>query len=83
MSSLSGFKLRKPAPVSCICSEVHMVDFHFSFLSEFLNVDDDEVAEDYDDDVGSAGETHLLENSGWSSRTRCVSRVFCWFALHT
>lgn len=40
---------------------------------EFLNVDDDEVDEDHeDDDIQYGDETRLLENSGWSSRTRSV-----------
>ncbi|CAN8236229.1 unnamed protein product [Cochlearia groenlandica] len=40
----------------------------------FLNVDDDEVDEDHeDDDMQYGDETRLLENSGWSSRTRAVA----------
>jgi hypothetical protein len=47
--------------------------FFFPFLPEFLNVDDDEVAEDEDENMPSCTEeTRLLENTGWSSRTRCV-----------
>ncbi|KAF8053767.1 hypothetical protein N665_1375s0005 [Sinapis alba] len=42
----------------------------------FLNVDDDEVDEDHEDDDGiqEGNETRLLENSGWSSRTRAVAK---------
>ncbi|KAA8538806.1 hypothetical protein F0562_025498 [Nyssa sinensis] len=40
----------------------------------FLNVDDDDVAEENDDYMPSAEETHFLENSGWSSRTRAVAK---------
>ncbi|KAG2238805.1 hypothetical protein Bca4012_024101 [Brassica carinata] len=42
----------------------------------FLNVDDDEVDEDHedDDDIQDGDETRLLENSGWSSRTRAVAK---------
>ncbi|KAL1205818.1 Sister chromatid cohesion 1 protein 4 [Cardamine amara subsp. amara] len=42
----------------------------------FLNVDDDEVDEDHedDDDTQYGEETRLLENSGWSSRTRAVAK---------
>ncbi|CAH2072623.1 unnamed protein product [Thlaspi arvense] len=41
----------------------------------FLNVDDDEVDEDHEDDGMQDGdETRLLENSGWSSRTRAVAK---------
>ncbi|XP_042488368.1 sister chromatid cohesion 1 protein 4-like [Macadamia integrifolia] len=40
--------------------------------TEFLNVDDDEVAEEEDNNMPSAEE--FLENSGWSSRTRAVAR---------
>lgn len=36
-----------------------------------MNVDDEEIAEE-GDDMQSAEDTCLLENSGWSSRTRCV-----------
>ncbi|ESQ41617.1 hypothetical protein EUTSA_v10012533mg [Eutrema salsugineum] len=41
----------------------------------FLNVDDDDVDEDHEDDGMQDGdETRLLENSGWSSRTRAVAK---------
>ncbi|CAN7067979.1 unnamed protein product [Brassica rapa subsp. trilocularis] len=41
----------------------------------FLNVDDDEVDEDHEDDgVEEGDEARLLENSGWSSRTRAVAK---------
>ncbi|KAF8081066.1 hypothetical protein N665_0908s0022 [Sinapis alba] len=43
----------------------------------FLNVDDDEVDEDHeedDDGMQEGDETRLLENSGWSSRTRAVAK---------
>ena len=38
-------------------------------------MDDDEVDEDHEDDDGiqDDDETRLLENSGWSSRTRSVT----------
>ncbi|XP_059435564.1 sister chromatid cohesion 1 protein 4 isoform X2 [Corylus avellana] len=42
--------------------------------TEFLNVDDDEVAEEDDDNMPYTEETRLLENTGWSSRTRAVSK---------
>lgn len=42
--------------------------------TEFLNVDDDEVAEEDDNYMPSAEETRFLENSGWSSRTRAVAK---------
>lgn len=41
--------------------------------TEFLNVDDDEVADD-DDYMPSAEENRFLENSGWSSRSRAVAK---------
>ncbi|KAH1032170.1 hypothetical protein J1N35_044344 [Gossypium stocksii] len=41
--------------------------------TEFLNVDDDELCED-DDDGMLCDESRLLENSGWSSRTRAVAK---------
>lgn len=47
-----------------------------SVSSGFLNVDDDEVDEDLeDDDIQDGDETRLLENSGWSSRTRSVQLI--------
>lgn len=51
--------------------------FH-SVSSGFLNVDDDEVDEDHEEDDGiqEGDETRLLENSGWSSRTRSVQNDF-------
>ncbi|KAA3487115.1 sister chromatid cohesion 1 protein 4-like isoform X4 [Gossypium australe] len=42
--------------------------------TEFLNVDDDELCEDDDDDGMPCDESRLLENSGWSSRTRAVAK---------
>ncbi|KAM1096001.1 hypothetical protein EV1_010843 [Malus domestica] len=48
-------------------------DVAFGDDTEFLNVDDDEIAEDVDD-MPCAGDTRLLENSGWSSRTRAVAK---------
>ncbi|CAK9162289.1 unnamed protein product [Ilex paraguariensis] len=42
--------------------------------TEFLNVDDDEVAGADDEGMPSAEETRYLENSGWSSRTRAVAK---------
>lgn len=43
--------------------------------TEFLNVDDDdEVAED--ETMIDPEESRLLENSGWSSRTRAVAKYF-------
>ncbi|XP_062105135.1 sister chromatid cohesion 1 protein 4 [Humulus lupulus] len=44
--------------------------------TEFLNVDDDDVEEDYedDDDMPGAEDTRILENTGWSSRTRAVAK---------
>ena len=47
-------------------------------FSEFLNVDDDDIDEDDDDDnmPGAEDAPRLTENSGWSSRTRCVLLPF-------
>ncbi|KAI3459095.1 hypothetical protein Pfo_015758 [Paulownia fortunei] len=42
--------------------------------TEFLNVDDDELTEIADDYMPDAEETRYTENSGWSSRTRAVSK---------
>nr|XP_011466093.1 PREDICTED: sister chromatid cohesion 1 protein 4 isoform X2 [Fragaria vesca subsp. vesca] len=48
-------------------------DVVFGNDTEFLNVDDEEIAEEADD-MPSAEDTCLLENSGWSSRTRAVAK---------
>ncbi|XP_042986424.1 sister chromatid cohesion 1 protein 4-like isoform X1 [Carya illinoinensis] len=42
--------------------------------TEFLNVDDNEVTEEYDESMPCSEETRLVENSGWSSRTRAVAK---------
>ncbi|XP_017619204.1 sister chromatid cohesion 1 protein 4-like isoform X2 [Gossypium arboreum] len=42
--------------------------------TEFLNVDDNELGGDEDDDGMPCGDESLLENSGWSSRTRAVAK---------
>ncbi|KAL0402593.1 UNVERIFIED_CONTAM: Sister chromatid cohesion 1 protein 4 [Sesamum latifolium] len=49
------------------------LDLYVFELSEFLNVDDDELTE-IADDMDDAEETRYTENSGWSSRTRAVSK---------
>lgn len=55
------------------CPVVPLSDILVFFpFSEFLNVDDDEVAEEDDDSMPYTEETRLVENTGWSSRTRCV-----------
>lgn len=41
--------------------------------TDFLNVDDDEIAEDYEGDMPSTEEKHILDNSRWSARTRAVA----------
>ncbi|KAE8664755.1 Sister chromatid cohesion 1 protein 4, putative isoform 4 [Hibiscus syriacus] len=42
--------------------------------TEFLNVDDNELGDDDEDDMSCGDKGHLLENSGWSSRTRAVAK---------
>ncbi|PIN14105.1 Sister chromatid cohesion complex Cohesin, subunit RAD21/SCC1 [Handroanthus impetiginosus] len=42
--------------------------------TDFLNVDDDELTEAADDYMPDAEETRYTENSGWSTRTRGVSK---------
>ncbi|KAJ4957873.1 hypothetical protein NE237_024984 [Protea cynaroides] len=42
--------------------------------TEFLNADDDEVAEEDDNIMPSAEDAQFFENSGWSTRTRAVAR---------
>ncbi|KAK9735849.1 hypothetical protein RND81_04G232500 [Saponaria officinalis] len=54
----------------------HDTGSFFLFLvisADFLNVDDDDVAEDYEDDTPNPEEKRMLDNSGWSSRTRAVA----------
>lgn len=41
--------------------------------TDFLNVDDDDVAEDYESDMPNTEEGRILDNSGWSARTRAVA----------
>ncbi|XP_057470420.1 sister chromatid cohesion 1 protein 4-like [Actinidia eriantha] len=40
----------------------------------FLNADDDDDVEEVDDSMPSAEQTTILDNSGWSSRTRAVAK---------
>ncbi|KAI3470379.1 hypothetical protein Pfo_027042 [Paulownia fortunei] len=42
--------------------------------TEFLNVDDDELTEIADDHIPDDDEARFTENTGWSSRTRAVSK---------
>ncbi|XP_073306618.1 sister chromatid cohesion 1 protein 4 [Primulina huaijiensis] len=42
--------------------------------TEFLNVDDDELDDLADDYMPDGEETRVTDNSGWSSRTRAVSK---------
>ncbi|KAF2286391.1 hypothetical protein GH714_016665 [Hevea brasiliensis] len=49
-------------------------DISFANDTEFLNVDDDEIGEDDEEGMPNAEDTRLLENSGWSSRTRAVAK---------
>ncbi|KAB5544442.1 hypothetical protein DKX38_012554 [Salix brachista] len=49
-------------------------DVAFANDTEFLNVDDDEMCGDDDDGKPGPEDAHLLDNSGWSSRTRAVAK---------
>ncbi|CAN1186924.1 Sister chromatid cohesion 1 protein 4 [Linum perenne] len=49
-------------------------DVVFANDTEFLNVDDDEMDEEDDNDMPSVEDTRILDNSGWSSRTRAVAK---------
>ncbi|XP_021630523.1 sister chromatid cohesion 1 protein 4 isoform X3 [Manihot esculenta] len=49
-------------------------DTAFANNTEFLNVDGDEMGEDDEEGMPNAEDTRLLENSGWSSRTRAVAK---------
>ncbi|XP_011014757.1 PREDICTED: sister chromatid cohesion 1 protein 4-like isoform X2 [Populus euphratica] len=48
-------------------------DVAFANDTEFLNVDDD-MGEDDDDGMPGPEDARLLDNSGWSSRTRAVAK---------
>nr|VDD19486.1 unnamed protein product [Brassica oleracea] len=62
--------------VGLMGDNVEMDTMEVAHDTGFLNVDDDEVDEDHEDDDGiqDDDETRLLENSGWSSRTRAVGK---------
>ncbi|KAK4787821.1 hypothetical protein SAY86_011654 [Trapa natans] len=49
---------------------MHVLILH---STEFLNVDDDEVDED-NEHLSDAEDSRVLDNSGWSSRTRSVAK---------
>ncbi|XP_015572226.2 sister chromatid cohesion 1 protein 4 isoform X2 [Ricinus communis] len=54
------------------CDDIR--DVGFANDTEFLNVDDDEIDEDDNEGLPNAEDPRLLENSGWSSRTRAVAK---------
>ncbi|XP_071921689.1 sister chromatid cohesion 1 protein 4-like isoform X3 [Coffea arabica] len=67
---------------STVDPEISLIDAHdredlnYSATAndtEFLNFDDDEVAEVTDDYTPNAEEIRFIENSGWSTRTRCMT----------
>ncbi|KAI9389687.1 hypothetical protein POPTR_008G078500v4 [Populus trichocarpa] len=49
-------------------------DVAFANDTEFLNVDDDEMGGNDDDGIPGPEDVRLLDNSGWSSRTRAVAK---------
>ncbi|KAJ8753075.1 hypothetical protein K2173_011843 [Erythroxylum novogranatense] len=51
-----------------------LLDTGFANDTDFLNADDDEIGEDGEDGMPCHEDTCLLENSGWSSRTRAVAK---------
>ncbi|XP_071921690.1 sister chromatid cohesion 1 protein 4-like isoform X4 [Coffea arabica] len=68
---------------STVDPEISLIDAHdredlnYSATAndtEFLNFDDDEVAEVTDDYTPNAEEIRFIENSGWSTRTRAVAK---------
>lgn len=71
----------EPYPANAIDAEISGIDIHDDLNyagvaddTEFLNVDDDEVAEVTDDYTPNTEEIRITENSGWSSRTRAVGK---------
>ncbi|XVF41407.1 hypothetical protein PTKIN_Ptkin01aG0277500 [Pterospermum kingtungense] len=58
---------------SFVNTQAEFADVAVANDTEFLNVDDDELGEDDDDGMPCGDESRLLENSGWSSRTRAVA----------
>ena len=78
--SICLFKIASPIGDALrVLSCLHMLSCRVSvvngcwsiFFSEFLNVDDD-MGEEDDDGMPGPEDARLLDNSGWSSRTRCV-----------
>ncbi|XVF30224.1 hypothetical protein REPUB_Repub16aG0039100 [Reevesia pubescens] len=59
---------------SLVDNQAEFEDVAVANDTEFLNVDDDELGEDDDDGMPCGDESRLLENSGWSSRTRAVAK---------
>ncbi|XWS57225.1 hypothetical protein CRYUN_Cryun09bG0155900 [Craigia yunnanensis] len=59
---------------SLLDNQAEFEDFAVANDTEFLNVDDDELGEDDNDGMPCSDESRLLENSGWSSRTRAVAK---------
>ncbi|TYH07893.1 hypothetical protein ES288_A08G271000v1 [Gossypium darwinii] len=59
---------------SLVDNQAEFEDVAIGNDTEFLNVDDDELGEDDDNGMPGGDESRLLENSGWSSRTRAVAK---------
>ncbi|XP_022718441.1 sister chromatid cohesion 1 protein 4-like isoform X2 [Durio zibethinus] len=59
---------------SIVDNQAEFEDVAVANDTEFLNVDDEELGEDDNDGMPCGDESRLLENSGWSSRTRAVAK---------
>ncbi|KAE8684696.1 Sister chromatid cohesion 1 protein 4, putative isoform 4 [Hibiscus syriacus] len=66
-------KDREECKLDSTYSEKECEDVAIANDTEFLNVDDNELGGGDDDDM-PCGDESLLENSGWSSRTRAVAK---------
>ncbi|KAK8568845.1 hypothetical protein V6N12_007382 [Hibiscus sabdariffa] len=59
---------------SLVDNQAEFEDIAVANDTEFLNVDDEELGEDDDNGMPCGDESRILENSGWSSRTRAVAK---------
>lgn len=70
MNCLTTFRFSSTVDVLHLVFIKHLHLCVLFFSLEFLNYDEDEVAEADEEDAPNAEETRFIDNSGWSSRTR-------------
>ncbi|XP_047324860.1 sister chromatid cohesion 1 protein 4-like [Impatiens glandulifera] len=61
-------------PTDCPTMEDNDFNYQDGHDTEFLNVDDDDAFENDDDCIPNGEQAGVMENSGWSSRTRAVAK---------